>query len=81
MCFLGTETIHLTWTLITVKGTAWTVVASCTALVISFDSPEGVMYNYTILGAMDYKWRSIPEYKIYQKPIARTLYKGNCHFY
>ena len=32
---------------------------SCrTVLVISFDSPEGAMYNDTILGAMDYKWRS-----------------------
>ena len=37
------------------KGTAWTVVANCTVLVISFDSPQGVMYNDTILGAMDYK--------------------------
>ena len=27
-------------------------------LVVSFDSPGGVMYNDTILGAMDYKLRS-----------------------
>ena len=37
------------------KGTAWTFVAICTVLVISFDSPKGLMYNDTILGAMEHK--------------------------
>ena len=39
----------------TYKGTACAVVAGCVVYVILFDNPQGVMYNDTILSAMDYK--------------------------